>query len=549
MTHNLSKTPELDALTKESSEKSEHHAKTDRIAELIKGVKLFHTPGGDGYATIEIKGHQETWALKSKSFITWLQSEYFRRFKSALGSQVLKDALGALEGKARFEGENHEVHLRVTEYDGKVYVDLVNPEWEVVEISESGWSVIKNPPVRFRRSSGALALPKPIRPEEGFEIGEFREFINVGTDEDFKLAVAWLIQAFNPSGPYLVLVVHGEQGSAKSSTVKFIRDLIDPNDAPLRRAPKGSDDLMVSAKGNWILAFDNMSRLQDWLSDDLCCVATGAGLAKRGLYTDDEECVLKARRPIILNGIDEFVTRGDLASRTVTLHLPVISGAKRKREVELASRFAEIRPRLLAILFDAISMALRERDRFALDEQLRMADAWHWVSAAAPALGWERGAIVDAFKRNQIASNEVVLEDSIIASGIRSLAEIGWYGTATDLLGKLKDLHGQDDQGIQWPKNPKRLSDELRRLSPAFRGIGIELNFSKEGGDRSRRMIDIKKTPTRCDVSDASTPKQIHPLQSDAGDDGVALSRAFKYQDDYDREGLLSIQEDDGIVL
>jgi len=57
------------------------------------------------------------------------------------------------------------------------------------------------------------ALPVPVR---GGSLELLRPFVNVAGDEPWHLFVGYLIAAFRPNGPYLVLVLHGEQGSARA---------------------------------------------------------------------------------------------------------------------------------------------------------------------------------------------------------------------------------------------------------------------------------------------------------------------------------------------
>ena len=69
-------------------------------------------------------------------------------------------------------------------------------------------------PVRFRRAPGVLPLPVPL---SGGTIDDLRTFLNVRSDDDFELALAWLLAAMRDRGPYPVLALMGEQGSAKTS--------------------------------------------------------------------------------------------------------------------------------------------------------------------------------------------------------------------------------------------------------------------------------------------------------------------------------------------
>lgn len=61
-----------------------------------------------------------------------------------------------------------------------------------------------------------------------------------------------------------------------------------------------------------------------WISDTLCRLATGGGFAVRRLYSDMDEVLFDAARPVILNGIEDIVTRPDLADRAVFLTLEPI---------------------------------------------------------------------------------------------------------------------------------------------------------------------------------------------------------------------------------
>ena len=87
------------------------------------------------------------------------------------------------------------------------------------------------------------------------------------------------------NGPFMILLVDGEQGSAKSTLCRLIRSLIDPNKAPLRCEPKDNRDLAIAANSAWMVGLDNISKLPESLSNALCRLATGGGFSTRILYT------------------------------------------------------------------------------------------------------------------------------------------------------------------------------------------------------------------------------------------------------------------------
>ena len=194
------------------------------------------------------------------------------------------------------------------------------------------------------------------------------------TDTDFVLVVAWALACLRNRGPYPVIVLSGEQGSAKSTFSAILRALLDPNTAPLRALPREDRDLFIAASNGHVLAFDNVSGLPAWISDTLCRLATGGGFAVRQLYTDQDEVLFDAARPVILNGIEDIVTRPDLADRAVFLTLEPIPEERRRPEQELWAAFEAERPRILGVLLDAVAKGLAELPRTRLDKLPRMAD-------------------------------------------------------------------------------------------------------------------------------------------------------------------------------
>ncbi|MGH7172490.1 MAG: hypothetical protein ACRELG_19600, partial [Gemmataceae bacterium] len=260
--------------------KPERQSVSTQLIELVSGagVELFHNAEQSGFVRFSIDGHKEVWPVRSSGFRRWLSHLYFDSTGRAAGSQAVQDALGVLEGKACFEGVERMVSLRLAEHDGKIYLDLADKDWRVVEIDAADWRIADGPPVRFRRPKGLLPLPLP---ERGGRFDDLRQFVNVADDADWRLLIAWTIAALRPRGPYPILCLYGQQGSSKSTVARMLRALIDPSLAPLRSAPKEARDLMIAAGNSWMLCYDNLSSLPGWLSDGLCCLYTGGGFSTR----------------------------------------------------------------------------------------------------------------------------------------------------------------------------------------------------------------------------------------------------------------------------
>src|SRR5262249_33102282 len=157
---------------------------------------------------------------------------------------------------AHFDGPEREVYTRIGGAHGKLYIDLANDRWQAIEVCAQGWSVIesKDVPIRFRRAPGMLALPVPVLLDDG--VARLRSFLNVKSDADFELALACLLASMRDRGPYPILVLTGEQGSAKTSFATLLRSLVDPSTAPLRSFPREDRDLFIAASNGWIVAYD-----------------------------------------------------------------------------------------------------------------------------------------------------------------------------------------------------------------------------------------------------------------------------------------------------
>lgn len=493
----------LDAAKPSDGPKEKPKSQASTLVEVAEDAEFFHTGDGDTYATIPMNGHRETWSLKSRGFRDWLSKRFYESEGSIPHSQATQDAMNTLQGVARHGGPEFEVHTRLAAKDGCVWLDLCDEEWRVVKISAGGWEVVREAPVKFRRTRGMRALPVPVK---GESISLLRDLLNV-TDIDWVLLVSWLVTAYRPGCPFPVLVIHGEQGSAKSTVSKMLRELVDPNVAPLRSEQRDERDLMLAATNSWIVALDNLSKLPVWLSDALCRLSTGGGFATRTLYENDEETLFMAMRPIIINGIEELTTRSDLLDRSVIINLPAIPPERRKTEAEVWREFELIRPFVLGSLLDGVSHALRNVESIQLDRKPRMADFALWATAAEGSFGFERGAFISAFMGNRESANELALEASPIAATLVEFIqnEGRWIGKPSALLEVLNGCATEETKRQQgWPKRPNTLSGAIKRIAPNLRALGIEYEVTRT---KTGRFLTLE---CRCKTSSPPSPSSPH---------------------------------------
>jgi putative DNA primase/helicase len=465
-------------------------AQRDILIGIADCIELWHDASRNGYASFSVKEHRQHWPIRSREFRMWISGTYYKKTGSAIGGQALEDALRIFEARAVHDGPLFECFLRVGHADGAIYVDLCDEHWKAVEITAQGWHVVEHPPVKFLRSPSMRPLPEP---EAGSLIEELRSYLNFKSDDDFVLAVAYLVGALRPKGPYPILVLNGEAGTGKSVFTRMLKTLVDPTAAPIRTLPREERDLLVSANNSWCLAFDNVSSMPPWMADALCRLATDSGFATRTLTTDKDETTFEATRPVILNGIPHLTDRADLADRAMTIHLSAISDADRRPQDEMEREFNEARPRFLGALLDAVSRALANVADVKLDRAPRLADFAQWITAAEPGLGWEAGTFLKAYWANRRDEMEANFEADAVAVAIWELVTKHrverFEGTATQLLAELNDIVSDAVKRARfWPVDAARLGDRVSRATPVLKAKGCMV-IKRHSGNRTITII------------------------------------------------------------
>jgi hypothetical protein len=200
------------------------------------------------------------------------------------------------------------------------------------------------------------------------------------------------------------------------------------------------------------------------LSDALCRLSTGGGFSTRQLFTDDDEFIVNAQRPVALNGINEVVTRGDLLDRALVLTLANLERVE--EESAFWRRFTEAHPLILGAALDAVSVSLRHEEGVELQGRHRMADFCRAMVACEDQLPLGGRDFESVYESNRSAANEVALEASPVAVELIAMLEdrpdCTWHGTPKDLL---RDLEARLDQRSDgrtsrmdsWPKTPRGL--------------------------------------------------------------------------------------------
>ena len=378
-----------------------------------------------------------------------------------------------MSAKAKF-GENEKIVAhRIGNFEEKIYLDLADDQWRVIEIDYDGWRICENPPITFFRNSSDKALPVPVK---GGAIDLLWKYVNIPENQKL-LCLSWLIECFRRDTPDPLLELNGEQGSGKSITQSYLRNLIDPNRVNLRSMPQKIDDLLVPAIHSFIVSLENLSNLSNEFQDRLCSISTGSGFAKRTLYSDAEESVYELKRPVMLNGIGSLVTRPDLLDRTLIIELPRITEKKTQRNIE--EGFFHDRPQILGGLLDLLSKVLKTIPKIQLrgDNLPRMLDFTFTGEAVYQCFGRAKGEFVNSYFDNRKLGNQRILDESPVARSIIDYLGKNPAGYSGNLKNLLSQLQIYRSSSYNWVNSPKGLADNLKRYAPSLRSVGIDVHF------------------------------------------------------------------------
>ena len=224
--------------------------------------------------------------------------------------------------------------------------------------------------------------------------------------------------------------------------------------------------------------------------------------------------LLQAARPIILNGIEDVITRPDLADRAIFLTMPHVPEERRRAEKEIWRNFELAQPHILGALMEAATHGLCALPEVRLEQLPRMVDFALWSTACETAF-CAAGGFLHAYTANRRAAIEDVVDADPVAARIREIMaeRTMWTGSASDLLRVGADGSGGDVSrvGAGWPKSPRALAGRLRRAQTPLRALGIDITFGREGrvGTRIIRLRSLRAAsranPSGTTVSTVST--------------------------------------------
>jgi putative DNA primase/helicase len=456
------------------------------IERLTPLLECWKTPDGEFYADFTLQG--------KRRHVQIMRSPYFQGVcTQLLGGNPLTvklflDVVGHFESIAAESGVVRPVFLRLAQDEGAIYYDMSDQAGTKVRFKDGRWHLVRDGGPRFVQGAGQKAQ---VLPHSG--LGKLpdllKPFVTVKTEKDLALVVSWLIGCFKPGGPYPVLIITGEQGSAKSTTTKVLRRLVDPHTRHMRMPPSDMRDFGVALKHGYMVAFDNVSQIDNKFSDTLCCLAYGdMPVGGRALYSNFGDVSFMAARPLVLNGITDFVLRPDLLERSICIHLPPIEKKDRQDDDTFWAKFDKALPGILGALYDAVACAQLNFKHTDVPENMRvrMSNFARWAAAAEPALNFPKGFVLSALSEAAEETVARATEHDAVSMAIYELMQETpiFHGDLHVLANNLVQYRRLEGY---WPETPLQLSNQLKRIKPALRKLGIEAY--ENGRDTKTRRV------------------------------------------------------------
>jgi hypothetical protein len=152
---------------------------------------------------------------------------------------------------------------------------------------------------------------------------------------------------------------------------------------------------------------------------------------------------------------------------------------------------------MLGALLDIVCQGLQALPKVKLSSMPRMADFTKWSCATASACGWSDQDFLKAYQDARESTHTLTLEASVLWPPLQNLlqnADKKWTGTPTALLAALATRVDEDiRKQKEWPKKPNICSNQLRRLIPTLKEVGI-LVIMTHGKDRNITITNERQS-------------------------------------------------------
>jgi hypothetical protein len=504
------------------------------------------------FARIHNADHHEIVRVGSDKFKRYIGRLYYENENKVAKTEALTNAVQVLQAKAEYRGDTIPLSLRVASLNGDIFYDLTNEKWQCVRITRECWQLLDEAPtpmfMRYNQTS-------QVQPDNNYDYEIFDRFLqltNLKKEEDRILLKVYIVSLFIPNIQHVILQVHGEKGGAKSMLETLIKELVDPAKPKLLSTHKDRMEFIQQLAHNYLAYYDNLKYIPGWLSDEVCRAVTGSGSSKRKLYSDDDDIVYEYRRCLGFNGINVILTEPDALDRSITIEQDRIEDENRRQEEEIVAKFLEIRPKLLAYIFDTLVKTLQIKPTIELKQIPRMADFAIWGEAIARAMGYKNLEFIKIYYGNIGKQNVEAIENNALGQAIARLVSSWyqperpsiWYTSTSTLLEKLNRIaleHNINTGSKTWPRAANSLTRKLKTILSNLReGLGFDISITRNTTGKHKGVSSVKIWK----ISSPSSPSS--PEQNQARNHDQNGEDTFYSEDMYPHQTEIPSPENSG---
>lgn len=447
------------------------------IEAAVSAIKRYNVDSqGDASAFVYDSAHSALREIPMKS----------EKFRKIIGLLCISGDLGLVPRRSTVDrviehltvlaeksGNSEDLSPRIAFKDNKIYYDLGS---KTVEISSKDWKTIDNRPGLFLTSKINAPQVTPTRDSDG-SFSKFLDSVNHQSKQDRLLFGVWILSAFIPNISHPMLVLFGDQGTAKSTCMRLFTKIVDPLNA-FDLNTKKLDDLVRIASRRWIVPIDNISSISQEMSDLLCRMVTGASIIKRSLYTDDDDFSRSLKRTLILNGINQPLERPDALDRAILISLRKIQKHERKTEETIWKNFEKELPKILGDIFSLLSKSISlANNRGTVSELPRMADFYQFAISAAEVLGATEGEFQQAFQHAEFDSYESAIDNSPVGQAIIMQIQKSRKNYLQDTAANLIVECWDGLRGTRY--TPATFGRELNRIKPILEKLSYSVSYNR----------------------------------------------------------------------
>lgn len=481
----------------------------NKLESMIQKEKLRLVKTDSGESVLVFEGSTEYYPIETSQ--KRIRKLFYNNCGILLNSKQIQTIIEYLEIHSVTDDTIYETTCRI--FNGTdiwaYELDKDTGECVVITPSEIGLGTIPN--VFFKHSAD---YQNQVVPDDNVDIRSIFMYIschfNLKDEKQEKLLILYLVTAFwgnQINHPLLVLT--GEKGSSKSTTMRKLEKLIDPKSSDLCGIPKGSDGLELRLANTYFVALDNLSGLNRNISDLLARAVTGGTVTKRALYHDTKEIVLDIKSLVAINGVSLVARESDLLDRSLILELNRISARYIKSEQELWSAFERDRPKILGCIFLILRQALFDNEPVKIKEKIRLADFHVACVKVGRVLGMSEDEVSQLLWENQSRVNRHSIDEDIVACCVIELMKTrrSYVNSMTGLLGDLNKIAIHNNiVGSTLPKTPNHLSNRLSKVKSNLSSeYDISYSISNVGAFKE---ITIRNNGKICESCESQKKKK-----------------------------------------